>query len=150
MRRRRLIGAAAAAAAAVLVLAGCSASIAERSYGGLPEGSAPVAPTTATPGQIDLPDPDLGPRVQWAGKGQLLAVSLWGSSSCPVEPTGIKQVGRDYLRVEVTKRSGFLGACTADLAVNTYEIRVPDTIVVNEPVTVRVDGREFTLGPRDS
>jgi hypothetical protein len=116
----------------------------------VPSGAAPVAPTTAEPGEIALPDPDLGPRVQWADDKQLLAVSLWGSSTCPVEPTGLTQVGRDYLKIEITKRAGFLGNCTADLAVTTYEIRVPEAITTTAPVTVHIDGREFTLARRDS
>lgn len=132
-----------------MLLAGCASSIAERSYAGLPAGSVPVAPTSAPSGRIDLPDPDLGPRAQWADGGRVLAISLWGSSTCPVEPTGLIQVGHDYIKVEITKRSGFFGACTADLAVTTYEIRVPASVTSSRPVTVRIDGRELTLGPRD-
>lgn len=127
MRHRLRVFMASGAFAAAMLLAGCAPSIAERSYPGLPTGSPPLVPSTAEPGEIALPDADLGPRVQWADGGRLLAVSLWGSSSCRAEPTGLTQVGRDQLTIEITKRSGFLGNCTADLAVATYEILVPDT-----------------------
>lgn len=138
-------------AAAVLLLAGCSGSIVERSYPGLPAGSDPLIPSAPPTAGISLPEPDLGPRAQWAGEGELLAVTLGGSSTCPVEPTGLAQVGRDYLEVQVATRSGwFFGACTADLALKTYEIRVPDSVAADTPVTVRVSEREFTLGPRRS
>lgn len=151
MRRGGVLNAAVVGAAAVVLLGGCSSSIAERSYQGVPEGSAPVLPSAGPSGGTDLPDPDLGPRVQWAGNGDLLAVSLGGSSTCPVEPTKLVQLRPDRLRVEIAQRPGwFFGACTADLAIKTYEIRIPDSVTTEERVTVRVGEREFTLGPRGS
>lgn len=138
--------AAGAASLAVLMFAGCSGSIAERSYPGMPTGARPMPPTPL-PGQVDLPTPDFGPWVQWSDSDRVLAVSLWGSSSCPVEPTSLEQVERDYLSIEVKARKGPFGACTSDLAMNTYEIRVPASVTKTGHVTVRVDGREFILQP---
>ncbi len=60
------------------------------------------------------------------------------------------QVGVDYVKIEIATGQGFLGSCTADLAVRTYEIRVPDSITKVQPVTIRVGSREITLARRDS
>lgn len=138
-------GAVAVAVGALAMLSGCASSIAERSYEGMPAGSRPLNSLPPTPGRFDLPDPDLAPRVQWADGRDLLAVSLWGGSSCPVEPTGVHELGRDRLEVAVTRRQGWFGACTADLTVNTYEVRIPGSVSQSSPLTVVVDGHEFTL-----
>lgn len=148
MRRRSPTGVAAAAAAVALLLAGCSNSIAERSYPGVPDGSAPLDPHTVTRDGVELAELDLEPRVLWAGEGHLLAVSLWGSSSCPAEPTGLTQASRTSLKVDTATRPGLFGACTADLGVRTYEIRVPPTVATDAPVTVHVAGRDVTLPAR--
>jgi hypothetical protein len=143
----RLSGVAGRSAIAVMVvtlLAGCAGSIAERSYEGLPSDSAPSE--MATPGQAELPDPDLGPRVQWSDGGRLLSVSLFGSSSCPQQPTKLTRVAHDYLKVVVEQTGG--DQCTADLRAMTYELVVPETVSATSPVTVKFAEHEFTLPPR--
>ena len=141
--------AALAAAAVLLAVTGCaSASIAERSYPGLPEDAAPLTTVAPAPGAIDLPAPDLGPRVQWATEPGLLAISLWGSSSCPPEPTGLRELRRDRVEITVDRRESPFGACTADLALVTHEVRVPGAESLTGELTVVVGDREFAVGGR--
>lgn len=150
MRRWRSGGIGAVAAAVMLLaIAGCApASFVERSYPGVPPGAEPLTPSAPTPGALGLPDPDLGPRVQWAEAPGVLAISLWGSSSCPVEPRSLREVGRDRVEVAVHRSGGLFGVCTADLAVTTYEVRVPGAASRTTDLTVVVDESEFTLAPR--
>jgi hypothetical protein len=141
--------AALAAAAALLAVTGCaSASIAERSYPGLPDGAAPPIIVPPEPGAMGLPDPDFGPRVQWTTEPGLLAISLWGSSSCPTEPTGLHELRRDRVEITLDRRDSPFGVCTADLAVVTHEVRVPGAESLNGELTVVVDDREFAVGGR--
>jgi hypothetical protein len=97
---------------------------------------------------VDLPDPDLGPRAQWSDGGRLLSISLFGSSSCPHQPTVLKQVGHDSLEVTVEQTGG--SQCTADLRAMTYELAVPETLTTSSPVTVKVAEHELTLPPRQA
>ncbi len=79
-------------------LSGCTSlpAFVERSYEGAPtETHAPKAtplPNMTPKASGDLPDPDLGPRAQWTATPGVFALSLWGSSSCPVEPVTMDAV----------------------------------------------------------
>ena len=143
--RGRVLTAAAATALAAL-LCGCSPLV-ERSYPGGPAGSHPLV-ASSTPGQVELPEPDLGPSAQWSDNGRMLAVTLGGSSSCPAEPEALIVQAHDRLFVKVKTNGGFFGACTTDLRFVTYEMRVPDGISRTVPVTVTVGDRELELPPR--
>lgn len=135
------------AAATLSFLVGCAQpSVVVRAYDGFPEGTGPPS-AAPTPGASELPEPDLGPKVQWADRSRMIAVSLWGSSSCPSEPDAVEVVTRDRLAITTRARSGFLGACTADLAVRTYEIRVPASVSTSQPLTVTVDRHTLRLRP---
>lgn len=129
----------------VSLLVGCAqASIVMREYDGFSEGTDPPLDTPTTDA-VALAQPDLGPRVQWAAQSGVIAVSLWGSSSCPTEPTAVEVAGRNRLAITTRTRTAFLAACTADLAVRTYEIRVPTSVSTSQPLTVVVAGHTLTL-----
>ena len=150
MNALRRVMAVMAVAVATAAVSGC-ASLVERSYPGEPPESRLPATSLSpspSPGSFGLPDPDLGPRAQWADDGRLLAVTLGGSSTCPTEPKALTVEAPDRLLVEVSQRGGFFGACTADLAFVTYEVRVPDELAASVPVTVTVGDTSLDLPPR--
>lgn len=100
----------------VLLLAGCSgaAGVADRSYAGLPE-SGGVPPEAEVTGE---------PVAVWVEEGESFAVTTWGSSSCPAEPTSVETT--DAGIVEISFETDAEGPCTADLAPTTSEFSVPD------------------------
>jgi hypothetical protein len=136
-----LSGSAAVAVLLAVLLSGCSSSVVERSYDGLPTDS-----SSATPVPGELPEPDFGPQVQWSDGGRLLALSLFGSSTCPLKPSGMTQVGDDHLKISLEKTGG--PQCTADLRPVTHELIVPPSVTKSAPVTVEVSGHEFNLPAR--
>jgi hypothetical protein len=136
--------AAAVLAVVALSVGGCSstgdAPGEPRATGSVP--SFPPFPTeSAGPGQA-FEVPPLPPPVVWADDGRHLAVTTHGSSSCPRGPTDVSVAGTQELRVEI----GFLfpgrDPCTADMAVTTTEVDVPDGISADEPLTVLLDHGE--------
>jgi len=113
----------------VLLLAGCSGgqSVADRSYAGLPESG-------------DVP-PDAVVNAQsiaiWIEEGESFAVTMWGSSSCPAEPTLIEAT--DAGVVDLRFDTDSVGPCTADLAPTTHEFTVPDDAVTS-PLVISLRG----------
>ncbi len=96
------------------ILGGCGGSgpdtIAERSYQGLPDG---VTPATlhgdASPIAIIEHD-------------HRLALTLWGSGSCPRLPVSLHVLNRHSLEITVGKTTS--GVCTADLGPTTSVIKL--------------------------
>ena len=147
MNRRRFIVPVVTAIAAALAFCGCSPLVV-RSYPGGPPGSQPTTPAP-TPGDVNLPLPDLGPRAQWARGGRHLAITLGGSSTCPTEPKRVTAVSDVRIDVDIAQSRGwFFGSCTADLTFTTYEVRVPDRISETSPVAVTIGERETLLPAR--
>lgn len=147
MTARRLVLAAAGAAVA-LIACGCTPLV-ERSYpGGPPRPEATVLPSDGN--GVDLPAPDFGHDARWVQDGSRLAVTLGGSSTCPVEPTAVTVEAHDRLVVEIAQSGGWFGVCTADLGFTTYEIRVPDGVSSRVPVTVRIGDEDRVLPPRSA
>jgi hypothetical protein len=133
--------------AVAIALCGCS-SLVVRSYPGGPPGSEPTIPAP-TPGEVNLPIPDLGPHVQWAEGGEHLAITLGGSSTCPTEPKHLSVASDVRIDVEIDRSRGWLfDACTADLKFTTYEVRVPDGISESSPVAVTIGDRQTLLPAR--
>lgn len=127
----------------------CS-SLIVRSYPGGPPGSSPEVPTP-TPGQIELPTPDVRPHAQWVDNGRRLAVTLGGSSSCPVKPKSLTVVEEDRLTVEIGRSdSAFFGTCTTDVRFTTYEMNVPEGVSRTDPVTVMIGVRKMQLPVHDA
>lgn len=113
----------------VLVLAGCSGDrgVADRSYAGLPEAG-------GVPPKVDV---DTEPIAVWVEEGETFAVTTWGSSSCPAEPTSIETT--DAGVVEILFDIDSDGPCTADLAPATSEFTVPDGAATS-PLVITVRG----------
>ena len=113
----------------VLLLAGCSGaqSAADRSYAGLPEsgGVPPEAEINAEPIAV------------WIEEDESFAVTTWGSSSCPAEPTSIETSDAGVVDIEFDTVSD--GPCTADLAPNTSEFTVPGDVATS-PLVITVRG----------
>lgn len=113
----------------VLLLAGCASAegVADRSYAGLPEsgGVPPEAEINAEPIAV------------WVEEGKSFAVTTWGSSSCPAEPTSIETT--DASALDILFETDSDGPCTADLAPTTSEFIVPDDAATS-PLVITVRG----------
>jgi hypothetical protein len=124
---------AAVATLVALTVCACGTPDAGRRNGSLP---APTVPTA--PGQtFELPPPP--PPVSWADDGEHLAVTTWGSWSCPTAPTDVHVVGDQELRVDIEPLFPDRDPCTADAAMRTTEVELPDDVSADEPVTVHLD-----------
>lgn len=100
---------------ALFLAGGCEsggAGIAERTYRGLPD-NVPAHQVLGRHG------PEDGPIAVLVTEDRL-ALTLWGSSSCPTVPTGSDIVDRHTVRISVRTIGG--PQCTADLAPTTSEI----------------------------
>ena len=131
------LGRAAAGLFAAVVLGGC----------GLPREQAPVQTHSVSPGQTYEVQPP-PPPVSWAGDGEQLSVTTYGSSSCPTGPSDVEVVGEQELRVRIEARFPDRDPCTADMAVSSAVIELPRGISADEELTVRLrydDGEEQTV-----
>ncbi len=131
------------AGAAVLVfvaltLCGCGAAREAPDAGAL---TAPhVAPHSEPvgPGRtFEVPPPP--PPVAWAEGGRRLAVTTYGSSSCPTGPRKVEAVGAQEVRVEVEPLFPGRDPCTADMAPRTTEVELPQGVSADVPLTVLLD-----------
>jgi hypothetical protein len=123
--------------ALVALALGACGTARDASDAGRPTGSLPLVPTLpATPGQTfdvrPLPTP-----VAWAD-GRRLAVTTSGSSSCPTGPADPVVVGDQELRVPIVSLFPDRDPCTADMAMTTTEVELPDGISPDEPLTVHL------------
>lgn len=137
---RSLLRAGAAAGLLCLPLAGCSAgadqpggggdrprSVAVTSYRGLPSGVAPPS-LPALPSAVAVLQP-----------GDRLALTFWGSSSCPAVPVGTEVVSRHEVRVAVDNH--YSGACTADYGPTTSVVQLDGARVdTSSALTVTLAG----------
>jgi hypothetical protein len=162
--RVRRVGLAAAALAFVFVLSGCnpSGNAAENFPGRpVPEEAAAVdlgagsdeADVGVEEGEeaeeaVDPMEPNDTPEVIWWNEGAQLALTISGSSSCPV-------VGRD-IRVLQEAHEGNRVAidlvqrdeneiCTADFVPHTTLFWTPVDVTTTEPLVVEVFGTEVTV-----
>ncbi len=121
-----------------LTLCGCGAARET------PDAGAPTAPHVAPdsepagPGRTleVLPPP---PPVAWADGGRRLAVTTYGSSSCPTGPERVEVVGAQEVRVEIEPLFPGRDPCTADMAPRTTEVELPEGVSAAEPLTVLLD-----------
>jgi hypothetical protein len=117
-----------ALAAAVLLLAGCSGSVARSSEPGIPDGLS-----------IDQSE-GLGAAAGWIVEGEIFAVVTWGSWSCPRAPVGLEAVGVDQLDLTFDAPSG--AVCTADMAATTHTFDLP-AVITERPITITVSYRDW-------
>ena len=115
MKRAALI----VASVLVLVLSGCSGSMAER--------------LNETPSELEgLATPEMEPVVVWSEDGESWLFLTFGSSSCPTEPRDIRETEDRTFEVTLETTGGF--SCTADIGPAIY--KVPAPISPGAPVTV--------------
>ena len=132
----------AAGLVALLVIAdGCSDGTEGPASSGHMEGPESVAKAT-----LHAP---VGPPVagraaaQWRRPGTTVAVTLWGSGSCPPVPADINvdgHEGRITLRVsdDYEYVGPGVGACTDDLSPATYLVRLPNRLNPSQPAVLIV------------
>jgi hypothetical protein len=129
--------------ASALVLTGCApGSGPVTDYPGLP-----VVNEELDPGvPIEEPTGD-EPFVQYLGDGGRLAVTIWGSSTCPV-------VGKDLVvtakahegnAVEVVLPEPGNGPCTADFVPHTTEFSTPYDVTTTKPLEVTIGDAVVTV-----
>ena len=84
----------------------------------------------------------------WLQQGGQLAITTWGSSSCPTVGTDIKVVekaGEGNTVEIVTKDYPEDQACTADFVPYTTVFWTPLDVTTTEPLTVRIEGEEIEV-----
>jgi hypothetical protein len=129
-----------AAAALVLVLAGCT-----------PSGDS-VEHFAGLPDEEDVsqqsPDDDSGVQAFWMGDGEQLAVSVWGSSTCPAVGRSIDVVDSmaDGNSVKVSLDAiADDKVCTRDFVPYTTVFWTPLIVTTTQPLQIEVGGQTVTL-----
>ena len=88
------------------------------------------------------------PTISWAEDGAYLAVTAYGSSSCPNGPTDITVTGDQQLEIDLGELYPERDVCTADLGPTVTVVEVPEGITPDEPVTAVIGDEEpVVLGP---
>ncbi|MDQ0576482.1 hypothetical protein [Agromyces albus] len=140
----RRAGFAAVALASVFLLAACAASGSPAEhYAGLP-----VSEHQEEGGHEEPENEEGEPVAAWVGQGAQLAVTIWGSSSCP-------QVGRNITVVEPAGEGNTVAidlverpedeVCTMDLAPYTTVFWTPVDVTTTEPLRVEVGDSAVTV-----
>jgi hypothetical protein len=139
--RFRRAGLVAAALASVFLLAGCAPGTSPvENYPGMP---APEVEADGTAAEEEHENEEGEPVAAWLEDGGKLAVTIWGSSTCP-------QVGRD-IRVLKSADEGNAVAidlverpedevCTMDLVPHTTVFWTPLDVTTTKPLMVEVAG----------
>ncbi|WP_394553074.1 hypothetical protein ACDF64_01800 [Agromyces sp. MMS24-JH15] len=146
---------AAAALASVFLLAACAPSTsAKTDYPGEPRVEHPVEQdeegTGDTEAEEEEESPEGGegsPTAVWLQQGGVLAVTVWGSSTCPPVGTNIEVVdpAGEGNTVAITLKDYGNAVCTMDLVPHTTEFWAPMDVTTTEPLTVRVAGSEVEV-----
>jgi hypothetical protein len=123
------------AVASVLALAGCNPGPRSiETFAGLPDEH------DVSGSSEELPE---GPQVAWVQDGGRLAVTIWGSSTCPTVGTDlhvVKPAGEgNSVKVDLAPPSD--GVCTMDLVPHTTMFWTPLNVTTTEPLTVEI-GKE--------
>lgn len=96
-----------------------------------------------TPGG-DSADPLGAATAIWSDNGNELLLTLYGSSTCPAEPTSVTALDKSSINIELSTPSWPF--CSADLAAVTYRIATPPSISTTGTVQVQVgDGEPFSV-----
>ncbi|WP_350349090.1 hypothetical protein ABIQ69_03905 [Agromyces sp. G08B096] len=146
LRRAVLAG---AALTSVFLLAACAPpkSLVE-SYPGEPRVEHVVEEDEEAAAEEDEhPAADGEPSAVWLGQGGQLAVTLFGSSTCPPVGTRISVVEplSEGNIVEIETKDYGDGMCTADLVPYTSVFWTPMNVGPTSPLTVRVAGTEIEV-----
>lgn len=157
---RRLL-AATIALASVLTLAACTPGTGPiRDYAGLPiveEEESEGAGTDESEGAGEAEEQEEGeeaeeptgdePLAVYLGDGGRIAVTIWGSSTCPVVPTEIRvlETAEEGNAVEFVLPEPDDGPCTADFVPHTTEFFTPDDVTTTQPLRVVVGEQEIEV-----
>lgn len=88
-------------------------------------------------GTTPSPLPELPELVVSLRPDDRLAITTWGSSSCPTVPTQLKVRGRQHIQVSLS--NAYKRMCTMDMAPTTSEIALPrQRVDAKRPFTVDV------------
>jgi hypothetical protein len=133
----RIATAVAGAGVAVLALAGCMTSYPTETYNGDPEES-----IRSVGGEED------GVMLSWLHQGGQIALTTWGSSTCPVVGSHIDVVspsGEGNTVAITVDPIGDDQICTMDYVPHTSVFWTPQEVITGEPLTVQVMGKELVL-----
>ncbi|MGR0319304.1 hypothetical protein [Agromyces sp. ZXT2-3] len=164
VRRTRRLALAGAAIASVLLLTACNpGSGAVEDFPGLPvaeeeaEAEAGGEETdlggstedqTDEEDTVEVPEPTGDePYVQYLDDGGKLAITIWGSSTCPVVPTELKVVAEagEGNAVEAVLPEPETGPCTADFVPHTTVFWTPVFTTTTEPLEVTIGDQVVTV-----
>jgi hypothetical protein len=147
LRRAALAG---AALASVFLLSACApgTSPAEQ-YAGQPELEHAVEEDEEGAAEEEEHDAVEGETsAVWLQQGGQLAITTWGSSTCPVVGTDIRVVeprGEGNTVEIVTKEYAEDQVCTMDFVPYTTVFWTPLDVTTTEPLTVRIQGEEIEV-----
>jgi hypothetical protein len=133
----RIASAVAGAGVAVLALAGCMTSYPTESYSGDPH------ETIQSAGGEEE-----GVMVSWLHQGGQIALTTWGSSTCPVVGSHISVVSPSSADNTVAITTDPIPddrICTMDYVPHTSVFWTPQEVITGEPLTVQVMGKELVL-----
>ncbi|MGR2752955.1 hypothetical protein [Agromyces arachidis] len=154
---------AAVALATVLLLAGCAPGAPVEDFAGLPvvdedteaEGEASETeeggPTDdeAEEGEAEeLPDPTGDePVVQYLNDGGRLAITIWGSSTCPVVPSELRVTAEagEGNAVEAVLPQPPNRPCTMDFVPHTTIFSTPMDVTTTQPLEVTIGDQVVTV-----
>ena len=141
--RLRRAGLVAVAVASVFLLAAC-----EPPTGPAENYSGP--PVEASDGEeVEVPEgPDSEPTVIWINEGEQLAVTISGSSTCPVvgrDINVVKPAGEgNEVEIDLVERPEN-EVCTMDFVPHTTVFWTPPDVTTTEPLIVEVSGQSVTV-----
>lgn len=143
--RLRRAGLAAAALASVFLLAACAPPTrAAENYPGEPVVEHAEEGEHADEGEHE----EGAPQAAWLAQGGQLAVTIWGSSTCPVVGASIEVVEPagegNRVAIDLVERPAD-EMCTMDLVPHTTVFWTPMNVTTTEPLVVEVQDAEVVV-----
>lgn len=119
-----------------LSLAGCAAQ--GTNFAGVPNAERVVGETVTS---------DSGIEASWFHRGAEIAITIWGSSTCPVSGNWIHVVEPrgegNTVSIDLNPVSD--GPCTVDYVPHTTLFYTPGAVTTTEPLRILVAGEELVL-----
>ena len=88
------------------------------------------------------------PQAAWVSQGQKIAITIFGSSTCPNVASAINVVSPadegNAVSIEVPLPSN--GPCTMDLVPHTTEFWTPQDVTTTQPLQISVLDQDIELG----